>query len=288
MSDMTTPRRPSRPASPAATNPTASASDEAPSPLLVTEEVFADFLTAARMTRVHRYILWQLTSESPCQVLDSNPLTHWCRTAAQPTKEALHRLIHKVERFGDSYAWLITEEHHDALGNFYTPAGFQLEPSWQPGGHGLVRTADNPAHWIPIQTVYPCPYMAPIAVSEAKKPSDWTQPRKPHYHEESDVWVHFTTEQGSFKPRDVLTKMLAPRRTTDAMRSFVGHVTETPSASDMTTAILRYIDRQGLMAPGYAQTVLPDETLTDLLGTAHSFRLSELQGLLRPHYGPFV
>ena len=258
---------------------------------LVSEEAFSAARTAAVTTRVLRHILWQFSHETGCCSLDpttADPVMKWHRIAAHPTLEPIHALIAKTERFGDHHAWLVTEEHHDVLGNFYTPHGERLLPSWQPGGLGLLRTADNPGHWIPINCFYPCPYMAPIAVSDAPRPADWSQPRKPHYQPESDVWVHFTETHGVFVPRAVLPNMQAPRRTTDAMRIFLQHGTETPSSADMTTGVLKHINAHNLFVTGDSQTVVPDDTLKALLSVTSPFRLTELQCLLEPHYGPFI
>jgi hypothetical protein len=258
---------------------------------LVSEETFAAARTAAFTTRVRRHVLWKFAPESGCCALDptkADPRMRWHRVAAHPTLEPIHAHITKTERFGDHIAWFVTEEHHDVLGNFYTPLGEKLLPSWQPGGPGLLRTADNPTHWILINCFYPCPYMAPIAVSDEPLPAGWSQPRKPHYQPESDVWVHFTEAQGPFTPRAVLTKIQAPRRTTEAMRIFLKRGTETPSAVDMTTGVLKHINTHDLFDPSDSQTVVPDDTLKALLSVTTPFRLTDLHRILEPHYGPFI
>ena len=255
----------------------------------------ADFDAAkihATTIRVHRYILWQLAPKSSCCVYDDNedPPMIWHRVGVDAEKDRHFRTVHKAERFieddCDRYAWLITEEHHDILGNYYTTTGTPIEPTWQPEGPALLRTADNPGHWIPIQRLIPWHFMAPIAVTDTPMPEHWEQPRKPHYLEEDNVWVHFTDTHGPFEMRWVLSKFQAPRHPSEAMRAFLAdkHFSETPSAADMTSAILAYISVNKLMDPG--QTIRPDQKLATLLGSATPFPLTELQSRLSQHYGP--
>jgi hypothetical protein len=260
----------------------------------VSEDDFTMATTAATAIRVHRYVLWQLAPKSSCCVYDDDedPPMIWHRCGASADIDRLLRTIYKTERFdeADRYAWLITEEHHDVLGNFYTPAGDPILSTWQPTGPALLRTADNPSHWIPIERLIPWHFMAPIAVSSAACPADWNQPRKPHYLEEDNVWVHFTDTHGPFEMRWVLSKFQAPRHPTEPMRAFLAdkHFTETPSAADMTSAILAHISVNKLMPSGPAQTVYPDAKLTALLGSSDPFPMSDLQSRLQPLYGPHI
>ena len=188
-------------------------------------------------------------------------------------------------------AWLLTDEQHDVLGNIYNMDGAPLLPSWQPGGVGLLRTADNPSHWIPVHSLYPWNGMAPIAISSIARPSDWSQPRKPHYQVETDVWVHFMESDGPFTHKRTLSKFQAPRNTTAAMRAFLEltpPVPPHPSAGDMTTAVIHYIAANSLSSATDTQTIVPDQKLTELLGSSRPFPLTALQQLLTPHYGEFV
>lgn len=261
----------------------------APTPTLVSE---ADFLAAevtARSTRVKRYILWQLIPKQTqcCGEEDPYPMV-WVRISANPTKEYHQRTIHKVERYGDHYTWLLTEEHHDILGNHYTTDDEPLEPTWQPEGPALLRTADNPTHWIPVKRVIPWHYMAAMAVTDTPMPEDWVQPPKPHLQEDTSVWVHFTPTHGPFVMSRALTRFQGQRFPTPQMVRFLdGKLTETPSAADMTSAILAYISVHRL-AEHPLQLVTPDQKLSELLGSPQPFYLSDLQRHLQPTYGPFV
>jgi hypothetical protein len=130
--------------------------------------------------------------------------------------------------------------------------------------------------------------MAPIAITDEAIHADWSQPTKPHYLEESDVWVHFTPAHGPFNITHVTSRFQAPRHTTPAMRTFLGDkLPGTPSAADITSATIAYIYVHKLIDTR-AGTVDPDEKLAALLGITRTFDITDLQDLLAPHYGEFV
>jgi hypothetical protein len=257
-------------------------------PKLVSADAYEAACATARSIRVQRYALWRLSPKASCNPMDPieiDPPIIWHRIYVSSDKDAA------MARSKPCYAWLLTEEQHDVLGNIYNVDGNQILPSWQPGGTGLLRTADNPSHWIPIHSLYPWGGIAPIAISSMARPSDWSQPRQPHYQVETDVWVHFMESDGPFAHRRVLSKMQAPRHTTAAMRAFLELTPPSapyPSAADMTTAVIHYIAANMLSSATDTQTILPDQKLAELFGSSSPFPLTALQRLLAPHYGEFV
>jgi hypothetical protein len=252
-------------------------------PRLVSADAFAAACASARSIRIQRFVLWRLGPKHTCCSAvdtDPDPPMVWNRVKEAIDCEAA------LCASTPGHAWLITEEHHDVLGNRYTPAGDFLEPTWQPAGPALLRTADNPTHWISVRRILPWHFMAPIAVSEDPRPADWSQPRKPHYQEENDVWVHFVPDHGPFVITKTMSKFQAPRHTTPAMCAFMELPDDaTPSAADMTSAVVRYIHQNRLTDPSDSQRVIADQKLSALLGEPATFQLTELQRRLAPHYG---
>jgi hypothetical protein len=267
--------------------------DMTPTPFtLVDDAAFSAAAATARATRAHRFVLWHLAQ--PCDDHSDDAPWRWHRVGAAATREHHNRTIGKVERFGDRYAWLITEEHHDVAGGIYSTDGHPLEPTWQPTGPGFVRTAANPHIWIPIRSLIAWNFCAPVAITDAPAPpaADYPQPRRALYAPESDVFVHFTQVAGPYEGRlgghaSADNKYLAPRHISERMSAFLGGRTEA-SVSEITTAVVRYIQRNGLQS-GWRQIITPDATLTSLLdGRTEPFRLAELAALLKPHYGDLV
>lgn len=252
-------------------------------PVLVSEETFNATREVAYLTRVHRYVLWSLVPDSPCFLMPDTPKTHiWFRIAEHSTVTGL-----KCRASGPR-AFLITEEHHDVLGNRYTTSGDRLESNWQPEGPGLIHTIGNPGHWIAINRLIPGRCMAPIAITDIAPPDGWTQPNKPHYLDNSDVWIHFTPVHGPFNITRVVSRFQAPRHTTTEMRAFLGDkLTETPSAADLTTATIAYIYVNKLIDT-QTNKVSPDEALSAVVGGSTPFDITDLQALLAPHYGEFA
>ena len=266
--------------------------DTTPAPFtLVDDAAFSAAAATARATRAHRFVLWHLAQ--PCDDHSDDAPWRWHRVGAAATREHFpHRTIEKVERFGDRYAWLITEEHHDVTGCFYSTDGHHLELNWQPTGPGFLRTAANPHIWIPIQRLIAWNFCAPVAITDAPTPDSYTQPRRALYAPENDVFVHFTQTAGPYEGRlgghaSADNKYLAPRHISERMSAFLGG-RPTASVSEITTAVVRYIQRNGLQS-GWYQTITPDATLSSLLdGRTETFRLVEMAALLKPHYGDLV
>lgn len=263
--------------------------------ILVDDAAFSAAVATARATRTHRFVLWHLAQS--CDAIGDNAPWRWHRVGAAATREHLIVTIGKVERFGDRYAWLITEEHHDATGGIYATDGTPLEPNWQPAGSGIIRTAANPHIWIPVQRLIAWNFCAPVAITDAPAPVPatdpaWSQPRRALYAPENDVFVHFTQTEGPYLSRSgghasADNKSLAPRYLSERMSAFLGG-RATASLSEITTAVVRYIQRNGLQS-GWRQIITPDATLTSLLdGRTEPFRLTELAALLKPHYGDLV
>lgn len=266
-------------------------------PRLVTTDAFEAAQASARSIRIHQYTLWSLGPKSNCCAIyadsdaDADPPMVWTRRTANSDKELLLNFVeYSTNVKGLRLAWLITEEHRDILDNLYSTTGEPIDPAWQPQGPALLRTTDNPTHWIPVQRLIPWHFMASIAVTEIDRPADWLQPRKPHYLEENDVWVHFIPHHGPFVITQHISKFQAPRLTTPAMRAFLADtpLTDTPSAAEMTSAVLGYINKNMLMPSSRTQRVYPDQKLRELLGSSEPFPLTGLQRLLAPHYGDFV
>lgn len=258
--------------------------------VLVSDSAFAAAVATARATRTHRFVLWHLAQS--CDDPGDDAPWRWHRVGAAATREAHNRIIEKTERYGDRYAWLITEEHHDVAGGIYTTTGTTLEHTWQPTGPGFLRTAANPHTWIPIRSLIPWNFCATIAISDAPAPpaTDYPQPRRALYAPESDVFVHFTQTEGPYTGRlgghaDTDNKYLAPRILSERMSAFLGGKT-TASMSEVTTAVVRYIQRNHLQS-GMYQTITSDPTLLSITGK-ESFRLVELQTLLKPHCGALI
>jgi hypothetical protein len=228
-------------------------------------------------------VLWQLSpSLNPAE-----EAMVWHRITATPTREAHRRLLNAAERYGDRCTWLVTEEHHDAVGQIYQAfTGVRLEPHWQPFAPALLRCAENSAHWIPIVELHPWHHLCPIALTADPLPDDWIQPAKPALLEEDQVWVHSTATDGPFDYKKVTNKFLTPRRTSVFMAAFMGLPADaTPSASEMTTAVVRYAQRNGLLQSG--QRLTPDALLATVTGPK-PFRLADLQAHLEAHMGEFV
>lgn len=257
---------------------------------VVDDAAFAAATATARATRTHRFVLWHFAQS--CDDTSDDAPWRWHRVGAAATREHHTRTIEKVERFGDRYAWLITEEHHDVTGGIYSTDGRPLELSWQPTGPGFVRTAANPHTWVPIKYLIAWNFCAAVAVSDAPAPDDFTQPRRALYAPENDVFVHFTQTEGPYPGRfgkhaSADNKYLAPRHISERMSAFLGGK-PTASSSEITTAVVRYIQRNGLQS-GWRQIITPDATLSSLLdGRTEPFRLTELSTLLKPHYGDLV
>jgi hypothetical protein len=259
---------------------------------LVDAATFAAAVDTARATRAHRFVLWHLAQS--CDDPSDDAPWRWHRVGTAATREAHNRIIEKTERFGDRYAWLITEEHHDVAGGIYRTDGTILEHNWQPTGPGFLRTAANPHTWVPIRGLIPWNFCAMIAISDAPAPApaDYPQPRRALYAPESDVFVHFTQTEGPYTGRpgchaDTDNKYLAPRHISERMSAFLGGKT-TASMSEVITAVVRYIQRNGLQS-GWYQTITPDATLSSLLdGRTETCRLVEMAALLKPHYGDLV
>jgi hypothetical protein len=265
--------------------------DTTPAPFtLVDDAAFSAAAATARATRAHRFVLWHLAQ--PCDDHSDDAPWRWHRVGATATREAHNHIIGKTERFGDRYAWLITEEHHDVTGGIYTTDGTPLERTWQPIGPGVIRTAANPHIWVPIRYLIPWNFCATVAICDAPVPDTFTQPRRALYAPESDVFVHFTQAEGPYLSRSgghasADNKYLAPRHISERMSAFLGGKTAA-SVSEITTAVVRYIQRNRLQS-GMYQTITPDATLSSLLdGRTESFRLAELAALLKPHYGDLV
>jgi hypothetical protein len=264
-----------------------------PAPIAVVDDAaFSAALATARATRTHRFALWHLAQS--CDDNRDDAPWRWHRVGAAATREHHYRTLEKVERFGDRYAWLITEEHHDVTGGIYSTDGTPLDPNWQPTGAGSLRTAANSHTWIPVQRLIAWNFCAPVAISDAPAPDadDFVQARRAIYTPENDVFVHFTQAAGPYEGRNgghaaADNKYLAPRHITERMSAFLGG-RPTASASEITIAVIRYIQRKGLQS-GWRQIITPDATLSSLLdGRTEAFRLTELGVLLRPHYGDLV
>jgi hypothetical protein len=264
-------------------------------PLLVDEATFTSAVATAHATRVLRYVLWHYEQPLTAAEVDDaeDVLWQWNRVTAAPTQRELNRSIDKVERWGDRYTWLITEEHHDAAGNAYFTDGTPLETHWQPAGPALLRVAANSQHWIPVSRLIGWNCTAAVAISDTAQPEDWEQPDSALFTSEDTVFVHFTGLRGPYPANrngghsTADNKRLAQRRISERLSAFLGG-RPTASRAEVLTAVLRYIQRNGCLS-GYRQTVTPDATLTSLLdGHAAPFPLHELSRRLRHHTGDIV
>jgi hypothetical protein len=238
----------------------------------------------------HRFTLWHYVQ--PTDLPGDDAPWRWHRVSSAATRDHHHRMIDKVERWGDRYAWLITEEHHDVTGGIYDTRGTPLEKHWQPYGPGLLRTAGNPHVWIPFQRAIAWHFCSAIVITDAPVPADFTQPRRALYAPEEDVFVHFTQKDGPYEGRNgghayADNKYLAPRHISERMSAFLGGH-PTASSSEIITAVVRYIQRNRLMST-LGQTVTPDATVASLLEDhVDSFPLHELTRRLRHHVGDLV
>lgn len=256
---------------------------------LVDEPTFAIAVEAARKIRVLRHVLWHY-GQSFDNPSDEDAPWRWSRVAAAATHADLYRRMEKVERWGDRYAWLITTEHHDAAGNLYATDGTPMELTWQPSTPALLRTKNNPSHWIPVQHLIPWNFCSAIALTDAPKPDDWDQARSALSAPESDVFVHFTATDGlynsdySYRRSTADIRVLAQHKISDRMSAFLGG-RATASPAEMITAVVHHIQRNRLKS-GHTQTVTPDATLTSLFeGRTTSFQMWEIHRLIRHHYG---
>jgi hypothetical protein len=256
---------------------------------LVDESTFAIAMEAARKIRILRHVLWHYgqTFDNPS---DEDAPWRWFRVAAAATHAELYRRMEKVERWGDCSAWLITQEHHDAASNLYAIDGTPLEPTWQPSTPALLRTKNNPSHWIPVQCLIPWNFCSAIALTDSPKPDDWNQVHRALIAPESDVFVHFTTADGpynsdySYRRSSADIRILAQHKISERMSAFLGGRT-TASPTEMITAVVQYIQRNRLVS-GHTQIVTPDATLTSLFeGRTATFQMWEIHRLIRPHYG---
>jgi hypothetical protein len=264
--------------------------DDSAPVVLVDDSAFNAACTSARAVRAHRFTLWHYIQ--PTDLPGEDVPWRWHRVGSAATRAHHNRTIGKVERWGDRYAWLITEEHHNVIGDIFTPDGTPLEKNWQPYGPGLLRTAANPHVWIPFQRLIAWNFCSAIAITDAPVPDDFTQPRRALYAPENDVFVHFTQTDGPYEGRNgghasADNKYLAPRHISERMSAFLGG-RPTASLSEIITAVVRYIQRNRLMST-LGQTVTPDATVASLLDSHPGpFPLHELTRRLRHHAGDLV